>query len=256
MNRSRSATILSVALIGAVLMAGAGPARADTAATTAPSRDSLLAARGVRKGYLFSAVSFADSAFGVEWGRLRPEAATRFPDLKLANPEDLHITVVYIGGDWKVDDLDRIRPHALVAPAGSGRMTPEVVRMGRNDQVVAVELHGAPAAWTDSVIAEKSALNRLGLKRPDAYDSSFRTHITLAEARHVPPTSAGSTQLADFQTWIVPRIAADASRFSVTVGPKTGVRLWLAGATRPEGAPEYVTVEDFLERQLGPAAGR
>jgi 2'-5' RNA ligase len=246
-------TLLVVAA-AVVLPCATALAQPDSARAPAAKPDRLLAEKGVKKGYLFSAVSFADSAFGREWARLRPEAEAKFPGLKLAKPEDLHITVVYIGGDWKVEDLDRIRPHAEVAPTATGRMTPEVVRMGRNLQVVAVELHGAPAAWTDSVIAAKSALNGLGLKKPDAYDASFRTHITLAEARHSPPTAADSTELGEFQAWITPAVAAAPGRFSVAVGPRTVVRLWLAGATRPEDSPEYVTVEDFLARQLPPAA--
>jgi hypothetical protein len=34
-----------------------------------------------------------------------------------------------------MEDLDRIRTHALVVPVSPGRMTPEVVRVGRNHQV-------------------------------------------------------------------------------------------------------------------------
>jgi len=257
MTSGRAFTLALAALtLAAALLAGPACAQQDTTGAPARSGGSAPAERNVRKGYLFSAVSFADSAFGVEWSRLRAEAQEHFPDLKLTKVEDLHITVVYIGGDWKPEDLDRIRAHALVAPAGRARMTPEVVRMGRNNQVVAVELHGAPAAWTDSVIAAKRALNDLGLKKPDAYDTTFRTHITLAEARHSPPTEADSTALAAFQSWIVTRVAADPARFSATVGPRTVVGLLLAGATRPEGAPEYVTVEDFLERHLGAAPGK
>jgi hypothetical protein len=243
--------LLCLVAAGAALLGAVACARADAPAVGAPSPDSALARAGAKKGFLFSAVSLADSAPGREWARLRPEALAQFPDLRLPRPEDLHITVVYVGGDWSVAGLDRVRPLAVVVPGAAGRMRPEVVRMGRNRQVVAVELHGAPAAWRDSVIAAKLALNRLGLKKPDVFDTDFRTHVTLAQARNNPPSAADSTALDACQAWLTRVVAAAPERFSVTLGPRTPVRLLLAGATRPEGAPEYVTVEEFLERQLG-----
>jgi len=126
------------------------------------------------------------------------------------------------------------------------------VRLGRNNQVVAVELHGASTVWADSVVAAKDVLNRLGLKKPEGYDTNFRTHITLAQAGHSPPTPADSTDLAGFQSWMSAKVAENPQKFTVTIGPRTRVQLLLAGTTRPEGAPEYVTVEDFFEQQLAP----
>jgi 2'-5' RNA ligase len=253
MDKRLFVSALPLAALIASLIAVPARAQADSTATRAGSAGSALTERAVKRGFLFSAISFGETAFGKEWSRLRAEAQAKFPDLKLAEAEDLHITVVYIGGDWRTEDLDRIRAHALVVPAQAGRMTPEVVRMGRNSQVVAVEQHGAPQAWTDSVIAARSELNRLGLKKPDAYDTSFRTHITLAQARSNPPSTADSTELAKFMSWITPKIAADPAKFSVEVGPTARVELLLAGAPRPEGSPEYITVEDFIEAQSAPA---
>lgn len=256
MKRHLFAPALLLVAITAALIALPAQAQTDSAATPARSAGSAPAEKVVKTGFLFSAISFAESAFGVEWSRLRAEAQVKFPELKLATAGDLHITVVYIGGDWKAEDLDRIRAHALVVPASPGRMTPEVVRMGRNNQVVAVEEHGAPQAWTDSVIAAKSEMNRLGLKKPDNYDASFRTHITLAEARHNPPSAADSTALAGFAAWITPKVAEAPAKFSVEVGPRTRIQLLLAGATRPEGAPEYITVEEFLAARSAPARAK
>ena len=256
MRRRLFTSILPLAALIASLIAVPTQAQPDSTATRPHSVGNASEERVVKRGFLFSAISCGESAFGMEWSRLRAEAQTKFPELKLAKAEDLHITVIYIGGDWRTEDLDRIRAHALVVPASPGRMTPEVVRMGRNSQVVAVEQHGAPQAWTDSVIAARSELNRLGLKKPDNYDTSFRTHITLAEARHNPPSESDSTELAGFMAWITPKVAAAPAKFSVEVGPKTRVELLLAGATRPEGAPEYITVEDFLEAQQAPTPAK
>jgi 2'-5' RNA ligase len=247
---------LATAAIAATLVAGNVHAQTDSAKAAVRPGGGVLAEKGVRKGNLFSAVSFADSAFGVEWARLRAEAQARYPDLKLTKVQDLHVTVVYIGGDWKPEDLDRIRAHALVVPTVPVHMTPEVVPLGRNNQVVAVELHGTPTVWADSVVAAKDALNRLGLKKPESYDTNFRTHITLAQAAHNPPTTADSTALAGFLKWMGSKVAENPQKFTVTVGPTTRVLLLLAGATRPEGAPEYVTVEDFLKQQLASPPGK
>lgn len=237
---------LVTSVVTVLLVAGPASARADSTRTAAPA--GAAAEPVVRKGNLFTAVTFADSALGVEWSRLRAEAQTRFPDLKLTRVEDLHVTVVYVGADWKPEDLDRVRALARVVPAVPVRHTPEVVGLGRNRQVVAVELHGASTLWADSVVAAKAVMNRLGLKRPEGYDSNFRAHVTLAQAGNNPPSAADSTALAGFRSWIAPKVAESPDRFSVTIGPTTRVLLLLAGATRPEGAPEYITVEDFLER--------
>ena len=256
MKRHIFASVLSLTVIASALIAVPALAQPDSTAARVGSAGSVPTEKAVKTGFLFSAISFADSAPGVEWSRLRAAAQTKFPGLKLTQPADLHITVVYIGGGWKTEDLDRIRTHALVAPASAGRMTPEIVRMGRNNQVVAVELHGAPQAWTDSVIAAKHSLNRLGLKQADNYDTSFRTHITLAQARSNPPSVADSTDLAGFMAWITPKVTEAPAKFAVTVGPKTRVELLPAGATRHEGSPEYIAVEAFLETQQAAAPAK
>jgi len=250
------ASTLPAAAIAAALVAGTVHAQPDSTKAAVRSGENVLAEKSVRKGYLFSAVSFANSAFGAEWSRLRPKAQALYPGLKLTKVEDLHITVVYIGGDWRPEDLDAIRAHALVVPTRPVRLTPEVVRLGRNNHVVAVELHGTPTIWADSVVAAKNVLNRLGLKKPESYDVNFRSHITLAEAGHSPPTAADSTELAGFQSWIGSKVAENPQTFTVTVGPTTRVRLLLAGTARPDGAPDYITVEDFLKQQLASPPGK
>ena len=247
---------LATAAIAAALVAGPPQARPDSTKAAPRSGGSVRAEGSVTRGDLFSAVTFADSAFGREWSRLRPEAQVRYPGLVLTDAADLHITVVYIGAGWKPEDLDRIRAHALVVPAVPIHLTPEVVPLGRNNHVVAVELHHTPTVWADSVVAAKDALNRLGLKKPEGYDTNFRSHVTLARAGHSPPTPADSTELAGFLSWMTSKIAEDPRKFTVTVGPTTRVLLLLAGVPRPEGAPEYVTVEDFLEQQRTSRPGK
>ena len=108
----------------------------------------------------------------------------------------------------------------------------------------------------DSVIAAKNKLNLLRLRKADNYDTSFRTHITLAEARHNPPTEIEASELDRFMSWMTVKVAATPDEFSVTVGPGTHVQLLLAGATRPEGSPEYITIEDFLKVQQVPSSAK
>ncbi len=247
---------LVTSVVTVLLLAAPASAQGDSTKTAAPAGAVAAAEQVVKKGNLFTAVVFADSAIGEEWSRLRPEAQTRFPDLKLTRVEDLHVTVVYVGADWKAEDLDRIRALARVVPAVPVPHTPEVVRLGRNNHVVAVELHGASTLWADSVVAAKEVMNRLGLKRPEGYDTNFRPHVTLAQARNNPPSAADSTALAAFRAWMTDQVAKDPARYAVTVGPKTVVRLLLAGATRPADAPEYVPVEEFLERQRTAPPGK
>ena len=256
MNQRLLRSVVAAVVLAAGFLAGTLHAQTDSTRAAAGPGTGSRAEPGVMRGNLFSAVTFGDSAFGAEWSRLRAEAQSRYPDLKLTLVEDLHVTVVYIGGGWKPADLDRIRALALVVPAASVRHTPEVVRMGRNQQVVAIELHGASRVWADSVVSAKAALNRLGLKKPESYDADFRTHITLAQARNHPPTAADSTALDGFRSWLATRIAKAPDRFSVTVGPTTRVQLLLAGTARPEGAPDYVTVEEFLEQPTGSPVGK
>lgn len=249
-------SMVLAAAVAAAVAAAAPPVQPGSVPAAPGAGERPRTDKDIKQGSLFSAVCFGDSTLGAEWSRLRPEAQARYPDLRLTMVKDLHITVVYIGGDWKPEDLNRIRPLALVVPAAPVRLTPEVVQMGRNNQVVVVELHPASTVWSDAVVAAKDSLNRLGLKKPESYDANFRTHITLAQAAHNPPTAADSSALAEFRSWIAAQVAASPQKFTVTVGPTTRVQLLLAGTARPEGAPEYITVEEFLAPRSTPPAGR
>ena len=238
----RSSRSHSAAAFGAGLLIAVLGACATRPAPVAPGPS----AQTLSEGSLFSTIPCAGTPLGREWSRLRAEAESRFPGLRLTRVEDLHITVVYIGGDWKRDDLEAIRTHALPGPRETVSFRPEAVRMGRNGHVVAVEMHGAPEAWGTLVIAAKAELNRLGLKRPDRYDTEFRPHVTLASARKSPPDETEAAALDDLRTWVAQKVAEDASRFTVTVSPETPIRLWRAGTTRPPGSPEYVDLADAL----------
>jgi 2'-5' RNA ligase len=233
------ATVAAAVAVIAALDACAARPRPVAAAPTAEASPA---------GALFSTIPCAGTSLGREWSRLRGEAEARFPGLVMTRVEDLHITIVYIGEGWRVDDLERIRAHSLVGPREPASFRPEVVRFGRNNQVVVVELHGAPESWLASIVAEKDTLNRLGLKRPESYDAAFRPHVTLASARRSPPDSADASALGEFRSWLAQHVVADEGRFAVTVDPDTPIRLWLAGTARPPGAAAFVDLADYLAR--------
>ncbi|TFG86843.1 MAG: hypothetical protein E4H17_03845, partial [Gemmatimonadales bacterium] len=105
-RRLLTSTLLTT-VIAAALVAGSVQAQPDSTKSGVRSGGSVPTDKPVRKGNLFSAVSFGDSAFGAEWAGLRAGAQERYPDLNLTKVEDLHITVAYIGAGWKPEDLDR-----------------------------------------------------------------------------------------------------------------------------------------------------
>ena len=234
----------AAAALGASLLLASLAACATRPAPVASAR----AAEAGPEGSLFSTIPCAGTPLGREWSKLRAEAESRFPGLRLTRVEDMHITVVYIGGSWKTDDVDAIRTLALVGPRDTVSFRPEVVRMGRDGHVVAVEMHGAPQVWMASVIAAKGELNRLGLKKADRYDAEFRPHVTLASAPRSPPDATEASSLDGLRSWLAQKAAEDAGRFTVTVGPDTPIRLWLAGTSRPPGAPEYIDLANVLAR--------
>lgn len=243
-RRAGAAGALAVVLL--VVAAGACTARpAPAVAKTAPVSDPRVHPGGA----LFSTVPCADTPLGREWSALRAEAEALFPGLRLTRVEDLHLTVVYVGDGWKLEDLDEIRAHALPRPRETASLRPEVVRMGRHGHVVAVELHGAPAAFTEAVIAAKGEMTRLGLKKADRYDGTFRPHVTVASARSSPPGEAEEAALEALRSWLAAKAAFDPSRFALTIGPETPVRLWLAGTPRPPGSAAYVDLDDVPARQ-------
>ena len=163
----------------------------------------------------------AETPLGKEWLTLRAEAESRFPGLRLSQVEDLHVTVVYIGGDWKAKDLEAIRAHALPGPREVVSFRPEVVRMGRDGHVVAVEMRGAPETRVAiPVVAAKGDLNRLGLKKADRYDAEFRPHVTLASARQSPPDATEAASLDGLRSWLAQKVAEDAGRFRCSSVPK------------------------------------
>jgi 2'-5' RNA ligase len=197
------------------------------------------------RGNLFSAILFGATPLGRRWAALRPQAEKLFPALKMKAVEDLHVTVVYIGRDWAAENLPLLRRAMADVISAPVRLAPGIAIIGRNRHVVVVDLKGLPQPMHDRVVRIKEELNRAGLKKPEAYDASFRPHVTLAEAGDKPPTEEQAQQLNAFQAWIAGRL--DLSTLDIVLDPALPVQLLLAEASRPAPIPEYITVESFLE---------
>jgi len=230
----------AAALALALLLASCAGGPVTPAPSPAPA-----AAYAHPGGNLFSTIPSAGTPLGRAWARLLPEAAARFPGLKLTQVADLHVTVVYVGAGWKTEELERIRGLALVAPRESRSIRPELVRFGATGHVVVAELREAPASWLSAVAAAKAEMNRLGLKKADRYDAEFRPHVTLASARNRPPDASEAMALDALRAWVAEKSAAQPDAWVVPLGPGSPVRLWLAGLERPAGAPDYVDLESL-----------
>lgn len=180
-------------------------------------------------GNLFSAILLGETPLGAWWTSLRPQAAKAFPGLKFKQVADLHITVVYIGG-WSDAALPRLRAASLVSPDSDVHLQGTPARLGRDGRVLALDLHGIPEAWAREVIAARQSLATEGLRRADAYDATFRAHVTLAERT---PTT-GPNDLDRFEAWLKTQPPPPALRLPQGTRP----RLMLSGP-REAGQPEY-----------------
>jgi 2'-5' RNA ligase len=185
---------------------------------------------------------------GRRWAQARLEARDRFPGLKLKPAGNLHLTVVFVGKGWRERDLDRLRTLARLPLDLPVELVPQVARVGRYRQVVAVDLEGLPEAVQAQVVAAKQTLVAEGLKSPDAHDGTFRPHVTLAESRKPRPTPGQLKELAEFEDWVASRLELAALR--VRLDGETPTLLLLAGAARPDpgSGSDYLEVGAFLGR--------
>lgn len=225
------------------------PARAGlpgAAVGSLPAGEGQAAEAG-DQGQLFSAYLFDRTPLGERWAGLRPEAEALFPALKLKAVPDLHVTVVYIGEDWDAEKLSRLRQAVTLPVSEPVSLAPAIAYFGRSDRVIAVELKGLPEELSRRVAGIKTSLSAAGMKKPEAYDGSFRPHVTLAEARSIPPTPEEARQLEAFRLWVSQRL--ELPTLKVALDPAMSIRWLLAAAPRPTPVPEYIAVEDFLSAE-------
>jgi 2'-5' RNA ligase len=195
------------------------------------------------RGLLFSAFLFERTPLAERWAAIRPEAEALFPAIKLKAVVDLHMTVVYIGADWDADKAAFLRREVTLPRTQAVSLTPRVAFFGRNDRVVAIELKGFPGDLERRVIELKKKLSAAGVKPPEAYDGSFRPHVTIAEARNSPPGPEEALQLDAFRRWVTPRL--DPATLSIVLEAEMPIRWLLAAAPHPDPLREYMPLEAF-----------
>ena len=191
----------------------------------------------LNKGTLFTAIKFTDTELGKRWAKLLPEAEKLFLNITLTSEKDLHMTVVFIGGNWQIENLEALRKAIPAHFTETVHLNPEIGYIGQNNQVVCVLLKGIPDQVETQFILLKAKLNKAGLKGPDRYDGSFDAHVTFAQSRNVE-------QLKAFKEWITSQL--DLSTMHLVLDPSMPIQFLLAGATRPTPGPAYITVDSFL----------
>lgn len=211
-----------------------------------------VAAKKMKMGYLFSAISFAETPFGKFWDRNVEMLRSKFPGLEIKSSEALHITIIYIGGEWTFPMLEHLMPHLLITPSKKMKFDPAFDIFGNHAHVAGIHLHGGEARWKEEILKEKSELVKKGLKKVGRYDGRFNAHVTLGEiklprdSKHetIPPTLQQYEELLRFREWLLDNVSFDEFSFEVEAGAP--VEIFLAGATRPEGK-KYIRLEEFIK---------
>ncbi|MDD5305056.1 MAG: hypothetical protein PHS14_18310 [Elusimicrobia bacterium] len=151
---------------------------------------------------LFSALPLGKTKFAKKWGKARNELAKKFPGLAFEKPENLHVTLAFMGAGWKPDDAEAMETLALSGPdLSSGPLVmkgaPEM--FGPQKQVVALALGPVPGEWSSRLMKDRQALTDKGFRKRDAYDGVFQPHVSLASA---PKPDEQREELSRFQAWM------------------------------------------------------
>ena len=228
-------------------LAGPGPLSGLKPAHAAESMKcpDVLLKGGQGRVPLFSAIPLRDTPMARSWSQLIATARQEFPSLHFEGPDDLHITLVYLGTGWPPEKLEEISRLALVGPAdGSWHSAARPEVFGKNGQVVVLKLDPAPQEWTDRLVAAKSRLNELGLKKPDSFDTAFNAHVTLA--RSLKPAEEAA-EMQRFQKWITDAASRTPELQSLTLTPKEKPALLLSYQPGPD-SPKYAPLLEFCSQ--------
>lgn len=158
---------------------------------------------------LFSALPLNKTKFARRWGKAQKELAKTFPSLRFETPENLHVTLAFMGGGWDPAKLDVLEKYGLDGPAlSSGPLTmkgtPDL--FGGKKEVVALHLETVPEEWAKRLMKDRDAMTELGLRKRDRFDDVFTAHVSLAFASK---PDEQRDELARFEKWM----ADHASRF-------------------------------------------
>ena len=194
-----------------------------------------LDAKGLGAVPLFSSLPLGKTGFAKKWAKAQAELSRKFPGLRFEKPENLHVTLVYMGVGWDPAKLDEMEKYGLDGPdLSSGTLTlkggPEAY--GDRKEVIALTLAPIPAEWTARLMKDRQTLTDSGLRKLDKYDGVFKAHVSLASA---PKPDEQRADLAAFSKWMgdhSARFGGLAIPFDRSIRPEFDVVLGKAEATR------------------------
>jgi 2'-5' RNA ligase len=160
-----------------------------------------LDAQGKGKLLLFSSLPLGQTRFASKWAKVQKELAKKFPGLRFEKPENLHVTLAFMGAGWDPAKIDEMEKLGLEGPdLSSGTLktkgTPELY--GDHKEVVALTLKPIPDEWARRLMKKRQAMTDEGLRKLDKYDGVFKAHVSLASA---PKPDDQRDELARFQKW-------------------------------------------------------
>ena len=151
---------------------------------------------------LFSALPLGKTKFAKEWGKAQKELAKEFPGLSFEKPDNLHVTLSFMGAGWKPDETEAMETYALDGPdlsSGPVKMKGAPELFGPKKQVVALDLSPVPEEWSLRLMKNRQTLTDKGYRKRDMYDDVFKPHVSLASASK---PDEQREELARFQAWM------------------------------------------------------
>lgn len=157
---------------------------------------------GKGSALLFSALPLGGTKFAKTWGKARKELAKEFPGLRFEKPENLHVTLAFMGAGWDPVQLSTMEALGLEGPdLSSGAVTlkgsPDL--FGGKKEVVALALGPVSDEWSSRLIKNRDRMTELGLRKRDRFDYVFKPHVSLASA---PKPDEQREELERFRKWI------------------------------------------------------
>ena len=106
------------------------------------------------KGSIASLIAIQDTFISAFWEKHHPILEKAYPTLEFMRPEELHITLMYIGS-WEWDHLDTLKEYALIYPESiNSPLT--IYFMGKNKEWLTLELESISQGWAKKVMMDSS----------------------------------------------------------------------------------------------------
>jgi len=225
---------MKAAFAAALLLLTAVAARAAALACPADAGSKLL----------FSSLPLDKTKFAAQWEKVQPELAREFPGLRFETPENLHVTLSFMGAGWKAEDAGEMEKLSLDGPdLSSGALamkgTPEL--FGPKKHVVALALSPVPEEWAARLMKNRDAATARGFRKRDMFDGVFKPHVSLAFAAKPEEQRA---ELDRFAAWISKR----AKRFGgleITFDRSIAPAFYLVDGKRFTPLREYCASADY-----------